>query len=151
MSTLSVEKIKEWLGFRTMDRDLFIKVFDIPEEAIINTEFSIYQLKDLTMIHHPEVIEAQMCFHPSGSFAFIRVYQAPLEQFSIKDITAYYGEPESVERSSAGKRAHYNVYAKEGFAFSTLEGEIHFMDLFPSTSTEDYINNTYKAPGPFIR
>lgn len=151
MKPFSVQKIQEWLAFRTLDLNRFMNIYDIPSDAIINREYSIYQLKNLTMVHYPEAIPAQVSFHASGTFAFLRIYQAPLEQLSIMDITAFYGEPESIERSSAGKRAHYNIYAKEGFAYSSLDEEIHFMDVFLSTSAEEYIEKTYKAPGPFIR
>ncbi len=150
MSNRSIEKIKEWLGFRTINLALFVKIYDIPTDAI-QSEYSIYQLKDLTMVHYPSVLPAHVCFYSSGAFAFIRIYQQPLNTLSIKDITTFYGEPESTERSSAGKRANYNIYAKEGFAFSSLEDEIHFMDLFPSTSAKEYTEKIYQSPGPFIR
>jgi hypothetical protein len=150
MPNPSVQTIKEWLGFRTINLDLFVKLYDIPNDAI-QDEYTIYQLKDLTMIHYASVLPAHVCFQSSGAFAFIRIYQKPLEHLSIKDIATFYGEPESIERSSAGKRAHYNVYAKEGFAFSSLDTEIHFMDIFSSMPTKEYTEKIYLPPGPFIR
>lgn len=54
-------------------------------------------------------------------------------------------------RSRQGKRARMHVVAKQGVAWSELDGTVGFLELFPPMRFRDYRATIYDEPGPFIR
>ena len=54
-------------------------------------------------------------------------------------------------RSRQGKRAHIHVVAKQGVAWSELDGTVGFLELFPPTTFKDYQATIYAEPAPFKR
>ncbi len=152
MANHTVQKIKEWLELRTFTLKDFIASNKITPDQI-QEESEKYKLKHLIQINEPASLYAHIYFYPSGKFAIMNIYGEGLEPLSAADIFSFYGTPEAEERSRAGKTANYQVYAKEGFAFSCKhkDDEVHFLDLFPTTSTKEYLDLIYLPPGPFIR
>ncbi|MDB5257078.1 MAG: hypothetical protein JWM14_1773 [Chitinophagaceae bacterium] len=152
MSNATVQQIKDWLEFRKFTLKEFIAAKKITPDQI-HIDNDKYKLDNLILIDEPEKLSAHVYFYPSGEFAIMNIYGEGLESLSVEELFSVYGEPETEERSRAGKTANYAVYAKEGFAFSYQhkDNEVHFLDLFPSMPVNEYIENIYLPPGPFIR
>jgi len=152
MSIHTVQKIKEWLELRTFHLEDFIAAKKITPDQIQKNSDK-YKLKNLTQIDEPTTLSAHIYFYPSGKFAIMNIYGKGLEQLSAAEIFSFYGKPAAEERSRAAKTANYQIYALEGFAFSCKhkDNEVHYLDLFPSMPTKEYIDLIYLPPGPFIR
>jgi hypothetical protein len=58
------------------------------------------------------------------------------------------GEP---LRSRQGKRAVLHVVPSSGVAWSELDGEVGWIELFPPTTMEDYRRDIYVEPPPFAQ
>ncbi len=52
-------------------------------------------------------------------------------------------------RSRQGKRAHLHVVAEQGIAWSELDGQIGWMELFPPRSLAAYVADIYQEPPRF--
>jgi hypothetical protein len=150
MSTYTIQSLYKWRKWTTMNFQQMLAENNIPVDAV-RGDASVYKLNGLTTIDHLDFFPALFHYYPSGDLAIIQVYSGAIEDLSPQDIFDFYGTEESTERSRAGKTANYYVYAKEGFAFSSLKDEVHFLDLFPKTSTEEYLENIYENPPLFIR
>jgi len=151
MSTPTIQQLKVWLDLRNSSLKDFIAEQKITVDQI-QEDSEKYKLTGLVQIYAEDLF-AHVYFYPSGKFAFMNIYGEGLEPLSAADLLSVYGMPKDEERSRAGKTSNYAVYAKEGFAFSYKhkDNEIHYLDLFPSMTNKEYIQNIYLPPGPFIR
>lgn len=63
-------------------------------------------------------------------------------------LDAVTGEPATL-RSRQGKHAQQHVLADQGVAWSELDGQIGFIEIFPPTNLEDYTEWVYEEPPVF--
>lgn len=59
--------------------------------------------------------------------------------------------PEKKVRSRAGKTSNQLIYASQGVTASTDKNEVHFIEIYPPCSVEDYLKHIYEEPQRFIR
>ena len=151
MPNYTIQQLNTWLDFRNYTLKDFIAEHKITNDQI-QDDSKKYKLEGLVQIFADHLF-AHVYFYPSGKFAIMNIYGEGLEPLSADDLLAAYGKPEAQERSRAGKTSNYAVYATKGFAFShkNKDNEVHYLDLFPSMPTTNYIETIYLPPGPFIR
>jgi len=53
--------------------------------------------------------------------------------------------------SRQGKLAELHVVAEQGIAWSEVDGEVGFVELFPPTDLETYLREIYQEPPKFIQ
>ncbi len=59
--------------------------------------------------------------------------------------------PENMVRSRAGKTANQLIFASNGFTASVNKNEVHFIEIYPPCSVDQYMDSIYEEPSPFIR
>lgn len=59
--------------------------------------------------------------------------------------------PEKTVRSRAGKTSNQLIFASHGVTVSMNKTEVHFIEIYPPCSVDDYLENIYIEPQPFIR
>ncbi len=74
-----------------------------------------------------------------------------LTEISPADLTGLYGESTARLRSRAGKRANLWVWPEEGMACSVQGDTIHFLEVFPPCSRDEYEARIYRKPPRFVR
>lgn len=63
------------------------------------------------------------------------------------DVTA----PDKTVRSRAGKTSNQLIFAGHGVTVSVTKGEANFIEIYPPCSLDEYLEQIYVEPGPFIR
>ncbi len=60
-------------------------------------------------------------------------------------------KPEKTFRSRAGKTSNQLVFASQGLSVSLKNDEVDFIEVYPSCSLQEYVDNIYREPGRFNR
>lgn len=150
-TTYTIATLEQWFLQRKLTQAEFLSQHKIPHDAVSSGAY--YQsLKDLVRVdlgNKPELV----FFDATGSMVLWYTSEENiLGRFDERDIIETYGEAEAIESSRAGKRANLCIYAQRGFAYAKTNGEgIHYIEVFPEMSLEEYLSKVYLAPGPFIR
>lgn len=59
--------------------------------------------------------------------------------------------PDDTVRSRAGKTSNQVIFAGQGITASVSKGEVDFIEIYSPCSLQDYLENIYQEPQPFIR
>ncbi|HYF69627.1 MAG TPA: hypothetical protein VD884_15885 [Ohtaekwangia sp.] len=59
--------------------------------------------------------------------------------------------PGKIVRSRAGKTANQIIFAGSGITASIAGNDVAFIELYPTCSLQDYLENIYSEVQPFIR
>jgi hypothetical protein len=66
-------------------------------------------------------------------------------------LVAASGGEGQVLRSRQGKRASLHVVAEQGIAWSEQDGILGFVELFPPTTFDEYVQRIYLEPPQFVQ
>lgn len=127
----------------------FIALHDV-EESCINTNRAYEKIADVTCI---ALGDDQYFFFKDGRLKLIYISDETItkkiwDEFnSVPDKP----EPEEIVRSRAGKTSNQKVFASHGITASITRGEVDFLELYPSCTVQDYLDNIYREPPAFIR
>jgi hypothetical protein len=108
------------------------------------------QMTDLTSMEVSEPFPGTL-YLKDGVVALVRVNGAGLTETSPAELTGLYGESTARLRSRAGKTANLWVWPDEGIACSVQGETIHFLEVYPPCSRDDYEARIYREPPRFIR
>lgn len=99
-----------------------------------------------------DVIDYQHFFFQRGSLKMIYISDDALAK-AIWDefISSALELPEDTVRSRAGKTSNQVIFAGHGITASVNKGEVDFIEIYPPCSLQDYLENIYQQPQPFIR
>ncbi len=103
----------------------------------------------LDALHNPDVCEALFFFRHGGPFV-IYLSDHKLIGKTARALLAELGEPETVLRSRAGDHSAQCIYPAQGFAVSVTDDKVDFVELFPSTTLQQYRDTLYREPAPMI-
>lgn len=104
-------------------------------------------LEGLAMLHDDGVHPARFYFRGDD---LVMVYLSE-PGLSLRDLRAHVSGDGVTLRSRQGKRSNLEVHPGDGIAFSELDDEIGFVEVFPPTTEQDYRARIYREPGPFRR
>lgn len=123
----------------------------ITDDDII-TNFTYQGLNGVTRVYNTEFFPGLILFQNDK---VVLIYTSDAEliaNISVDELIKEYGDKdENSLRSRAGKKSNLMVYPEVGFALSVGGGEVEFIELFQPTTMEQYKNEIYQEPGPFIR
>ncbi len=129
-------EMEELLGYRKYDFTSLVEEFGIKDNDI-DKEVSYIKLKDLSRVHNPDTLPGHFYFK-GDKLAMIYINdENRLANMSFKKITSEYGEGHRLS-SRAGKTSNLYVYPEKGFAISVTRGQMDFIEIFPSTTLDDY-------------
>lgn len=107
-------------------------------------------LDDLVELVNLDVFPGSI-FLADGAVRLVYVPRSGVEGMSLEQIERQVtGEPARL-RSRAGKKATMRVWPEEGVAVSADAQGVHFVELFPPTTLEEYEREIYEEPPRFIR
>lgn len=139
--------------------------------SLLNSSFATIKIK---LDASPNHIEKKRAYEKMKNLTLVRNTKADPAYFYFKgkklamiylgdgqvvsNLTDHYlrtklGNPKetNILRSRAGKSANHIVYAEKGIAFSEENGKILFIEIFPATTHQTYLNSIYKTPNLFIK
>ncbi|MFP4210007.1 MAG: hypothetical protein ACLFR8_02095 [Alkalispirochaeta sp.] len=108
------------------------------------------QMTDLTSLEISEPFPGTL-YLKDGVVALVRLNGGGLTEISPADLSGLYGESAARLRSRAGKTVDLWVRPEEGIACSVQGETIHFLEVFPPCSRDDYEARIYREPPRFIR
>jgi len=108
------------------------------------------QMTDLTSLEVSEPFSGTLYFQ-DGVVTLVLVSERRLARTSPADLSGLYGEGAARLRSRAGKRAHLWVWADQGIACSVQDETVHFLEVFPPCSLDEYKTRIYREPPRFTR
>lgn len=143
----SYQIISKWLNLREL------KLIDFLSKDITKLENNGYEkLNNLTSITLNNDTSKEYLFDNKEDSVMIYIEGENIfDDMSIEEIINKFSKPEEILRSRGSKRALHYVYSKNGFAFSALDDEIIFFEVFPDCSLRDYKENIYIKPPLFIK
>ncbi len=136
-SDYKYSRMEELLKYRKYDYPSLVKEFGIKDSEIDN-EVSYIKLQGLSRIHKPDAIPAYFYFEGDKLvMIYINDDSHLISDMSFKKIISDYGEGHRLS-SRAGKTSNLYVYPEIGFAVSVTHGQIDFIEIFPSTTLDEY-------------
>lgn len=119
-------------------------------DAYEDPESEYEGLEDVLELRNEAVFPGSIYLR-DGAVELIYAPRAALEGVAKEELEAELtGEPERL-RSRAGKKANLLVRADQGVAYSADRDRVHFVEVFPPCTLEDYRERIYIDPGAFIR
>ncbi|MBO9701896.1 MAG: hypothetical protein J7604_16935 [Sporocytophaga sp.] len=135
-------EMEELLKYRKYDYSSLVKEFDI-KDSEIDKGGSYIKLHGLSRVHKPDILPGYFYFD-GDKLAMIYISDEDrLRNMSFDSIKSAYGSGHRLS-SRAGKTSNLYVYAELGFAVSVTHGQIDFIEIFPSTTLEDYKSRIHK-------
>ncbi|GAL87145.1 hypothetical protein Cylst_1922 [Sporocytophaga myxococcoides] len=135
-------EMEELIRYRKYDFPSLVKEFGIKDNEI-DKEVSYIKLKGLSRVHKPDTLPGYFYFMGDKLTMIYINDDTRLGNLSLKKIASEYGEGHRLS-SRAGKTSNLYVYPEEGFAISVTHDQIDFIELFPSTTLDDYKSRIHK-------
>jgi hypothetical protein len=129
-------EMEELLNYRKYDYPSLVKEFEI-NDSEIDKEVGYIKLKGLSRVHKEDVLPGYFYFEGDKLVMIYINDESRLGNISFKKITTDYGNGHRLS-SRAGKTSNLYVYPENGFAASVTHGQIDFIEIFPSTTLDDY-------------
>jgi hypothetical protein len=129
-------EMEELLNYRKYDYPSLVKEFGI-NDSEIDKEVGYIKLKGLSRVHKEDVLPGYFYFEGDKLVMIYVNDESRLGNISFKKITTDYGNGHRLS-SRAGKTSNLYVYPEKGFAISVTHGQIDFIEIFPSTTLDDY-------------
>jgi hypothetical protein len=105
----------------------------------------------LTSLHNPAAHPARF-FFSGEALALLYVDDADaLANIDAADLMARLGEPAARVRSRAGKAFTHNVYPQAGIAVSVHQGAAAYVEIFPPTTLQSYLDRLYVDPEAYTK
>jgi len=135
-------KMEELLKYRKYDYPSLVKEFGI-KDSEIEKGVSYIKLQGVTRIYRPDTLPGYFYFDGDKLVMIYINDEKRLGNISFNKITSDYGQGHRLS-SRAGKTSNLYVYPEKGFAVSVTHGQIDFIELFPSTTLDDYKSRIHK-------
>lgn len=148
MNTAPVSEVAPLLGLRDQSRkDVLARL----QSPTVDEDRAYERLKGVAHVQNPAV-------HP-GHFYFrgdklVMVYISDhkfLSHLSLAAVEKELGKPAKDLRSRAGKTARHYVWPEKGFALSVDGDAVDFVEVFPATTLQGYLDSIYEDPGAFTK
>lgn len=148
----SLQIIHQWKEAFKWTYNEALEKFQIPENSI-ESDLSYFKLQELTAIDYPPFHPGLLYYDKTGRLQIIHIDSdsEALSKIKLTGLKTQLGTATATLPSRAGKGAVHYVYAEKGIAFSVLDGVIAYLELFPSLSTEAYIERIYIEPPAFVK
>ncbi|CAN5482528.1 hypothetical protein BH20ACT2_BH20ACT2_03740 [soil metagenome] len=139
-----MDLLDEVLGLRDLSRPELLDRLGLGAGAV--DEGRRYEgLEGLDMAHDPDVHPARFYFRGDE---LVMIYLSGPE-LSLDELRAHVSGAGVSLRSRQAKPANLEVHPGDGIAFSELDDEIGFVEVFPPTTEQAYRDRIYREPGPF--
>lgn len=148
MNTAPVSEVAPLLGLRDQSRkDVLARL----QNPTVDEDRAYERLKGVAHV-------ANTAVHP-GHFYFrgdklVMVYISDhkfLSHLSLAAVEKELGKPAKDLRSRAGKTARQYVWPEKGFALSVDGDAVDFIEAFPATTLQVYLDTIYEDPGAFTK
>jgi hypothetical protein len=108
------------------------------------------KMEDVTSIENLQVFPGTIYLR-ENKVELVYVGSRGLMDLNRDDLRTLFGDNAVPLRSRAGKRANLWVYAQQGVACASLDGELKYFEVFQPCTQREYEARFYLDPGPFIR
>lgn len=143
---MKLTKYKKWF---TLNYDEFMAAYS-SDDTEVEENVRYEKIVPVTRVTGPD---GEFCFFSNGILRMIYISGDTLmeniwhEFQNSRDARA----EEKIVRSRAGKKANQYLFASQGFAASITGDNVDFVEIYPPCSLEQYLDEVYNEPGPFIR
>ncbi len=135
-------EMEELLKYRRYDYSSLIEEFGI-RDSEIDKNVSYIKLQGLSRVQKPDTLPGFFYFDGDRLAMIYISDEDRLKNMSFEKIKSDYGSGHRLS-SRAGKTSNLMVYPEKGFAVSVTHGEIDFIEIFPSTTLDDYKSRIHK-------
>lgn len=135
-------EMEELLKYRKYNYSSLVKEFGIKDNEI-DKEVSYIKLKGLARVHKPDTLPGFFYFDGDKLVMIYISDEDRLKDMSFEKIKSDYGSGDRLS-SRAGKTSNLMVYPEKGFAVSVTHDQIDFIEIFPSTTLDDYKSRIHK-------
>lgn len=141
--------IAQWLALRD------IPYSDLKQKLKLTTSHieqgvTYQKLTGLTRLFNREANAARFYFVEQELILIYVISPMALANLSPYEIKGQFPEIPETLRSRTGKTAKHIVYPERGLAFSEDAGRVIFLEIFPPTDFETYLDKIYEEPEPSV-
>lgn len=147
-----IGRLDALVDLRTLSRDELLSRLRI-DEASVEPGYAYESMTGLERAYDPDRLPVHVYFDGDEVVMMFTEEAAFLDSVTPESVRERLGEPTLTLRSSAGKRSTLWVYPGAGLAVSAGgdTDAVDFVEVFPPTTAEEYEQNIYDDPGPFIK
>ncbi|WP_211236752.1 hypothetical protein [Sporocytophaga myxococcoides] len=134
--------MEELLKYKGYDYSSLIEKFGI-KDSEIDKNVSYIKLQGLSRVNKPDALPGYFYFDGNKLVMIYISDEERLGNMSFDKIKSDYGAGHRLS-SRAGKTSNLHAYPEKGFAVSATHGQIDFIEIFPSTTLDDYKSRIHK-------
>jgi hypothetical protein len=139
-----------WLSLRELSMEDVRERFAIADEQV-DPDLTFGELSGVVRLHNPRTHPGHFYFKDG---AFLQLYVGggggELDGISAEALRQRMGGTGTPLRSRVGKPYTHYVYPEQGLAFSTRNGAVRYLQIFPPTSLAAFTSQLYQEPEPYV-
>ncbi len=139
---------ESWLNDRGLTLAQVLERLGLAESQIDN-DAGYSQLTGLSKLYKPDLHPGRFYFQ-EGHLVLLYISGPALQALTSQMLEQRLGVGITL-RSRSGKLSRQYVYPEQGVAFSADKEKVHFLEIFPPMTLEDYKERYYQEPPAFVR